>query len=47
MDQDEADDPTPISGCIRCARVDGFPCPVSGKSDAQIVCVVPALALST
>ncbi|WP_327124043.1 GMC family oxidoreductase [Streptomyces sp. NBC_01727] len=31
------------SVCIRCTRVDGFPCPVNGKSDAQVICVDPAL----
>ncbi|MQA89682.1 MAG: NAD(P)-binding protein [Gemmatimonas sp.] len=31
------------SRCIRCDRVDGFPCPVNGKADAQTVCVDPAL----
>ncbi len=32
------------SVCIRCDRVDGFPCPVDGKADAQVICVDPALA---
>ncbi|MET9730354.1 GMC family oxidoreductase [Streptomyces sp. NPDC006458] len=31
------------SVCIRCNRVDGFPCLVRGKSDAEVVCVEPAL----
>ncbi|MET8679802.1 GMC family oxidoreductase [Streptomyces sp. NPDC004647] len=31
------------SVCIRCNRVDGFPCLVNGKSDAQVICVDPAL----
>jgi choline dehydrogenase-like flavoprotein len=31
------------SVCIRCDRVDGFPCVVNGKSDAQVICVDPAL----
>jgi len=31
------------SRCIRCDRVDGFPCLVGAKSDAQVVCVEPAL----
>jgi choline dehydrogenase-like flavoprotein len=30
--------------CIRCDRVDGFPCLVDAKSDAQVICVDPALA---
>ncbi len=33
----------PSSVCIRCNRVDGFPCLVRGKSDAQVICVEPAL----
>jgi choline dehydrogenase-like flavoprotein len=31
------------SPCIRCATCDGHPCLVSAKSDAQVVCVDPAL----
>ncbi len=31
------------SACIRCDRVDGFPCLVNAKSDAQVICVDPAL----
>ncbi|WP_406065339.1 GMC family oxidoreductase [Streptomyces sp. NBC_01077] len=31
------------SVCIRCDRVDGFPCLVRGKSDAEVICVGPAL----
>ncbi len=31
------------STCIRCNTCDGFPCLVSAKSDAQVVCVDPAL----
>src|SRR5947208_16165739 len=31
------------SKCIRCDTCDGFPCLVSGKSDAQVLCVDPAL----
>ena len=31
------------SRCIRCDTCDGFPCLISGKSDAQVVCVDPAL----
>jgi choline dehydrogenase-like flavoprotein len=31
------------SVCIRCSRVDGFPCLVYGKSDAQVICVDPVL----
>lgn len=31
------------SRCIRCNTCDGFPCLIYGKSDAQVVCVEPAL----
>jgi choline dehydrogenase-like flavoprotein len=31
------------SKCIRCNTCDGFPCLVYGKSDAQVLCVDPAL----
>jgi choline dehydrogenase-like flavoprotein len=34
---------TRSSRCIRCDRVDGFPCLMGAKSDAQVVCVEPAL----
>jgi len=44
LDQDEQGDATHVSACIRCNRVDGFPCLVNGKADAQTVCVDPALA---
>jgi choline dehydrogenase-like flavoprotein len=44
LDQDEHGDAVPTSACIRCNRVDGFPCLVNGKADAQVVCVDPALA---
>lgn len=43
LDQDENGEPTHTSTCIRCDRLDGFPCPVNGKADAQVVCVDPAL----
>ena len=32
------------SPCIRCNTCDGFPCLLHAKSDAQVVCVDPALA---
>ena len=32
------------SKCIRCNTCDGFPCLLHAKSDAQVVCVDPALA---
>jgi choline dehydrogenase-like flavoprotein len=43
LDQDELGDATYASPCIRCNRVDGFPCLVNGKADAQTVCVDPAV----
>ena len=36
--------PTPTSSCIRCSYFDGFPCPMNGKADAQVICVDPMLA---
>jgi len=33
----------PTSVCIRCDTFDGFPCPLNGKADAQVICVDPAL----
>ncbi len=44
LTQDEHGRATHDSVCIRCDRVDGFPCPVDGKADAQVICVDPALA---
>lgn len=32
------------SRCIRCSTCDGHPCLVGAKSDAQVICVDPALA---
>ena len=34
------------SRCIRCETCDGFPCLVHAKSDAQVICVDPALDTS-
>jgi len=31
------------SACIRCETCDGFPCLIYAKSDAQVICVDPAL----
>ncbi len=42
--QDEEGRPTHDSPCIRCDRVDGFPCLVGAKSDAETIAVRPALA---
>jgi len=33
----------PSSKCIRCDTCDGYPCLIDGKSDAQTLCVDPAL----
>jgi choline dehydrogenase-like flavoprotein len=44
LDQDADGNAVHTSQCIRCDRVDGFPCLVNGKADAQTVCVDPALA---
>jgi choline dehydrogenase-like flavoprotein len=41
--EEESGRPTPTSICIRCDAFDGFPCPLNGKADAQVVCVDPAL----
>ena len=43
LTQDEQGRATHASVCIRCDRVDGFPCLVGAKSDAQVICVEPAL----
>jgi choline dehydrogenase-like flavoprotein len=32
------------SACIRCDRVDGFPCLLDAKSDSQVICVDPVLS---
>jgi choline dehydrogenase-like flavoprotein len=41
--QDEHGGAAHGSACIRCDRVDGFPCLVNAKSDAQVIAVDPAL----
>lgn len=42
---DEEDgQPTRTSTCIRCSFFDGFPCPLNGKADAQVVCIDPTIA---
>lgn len=43
LTQDAKGAATHSSACIRCDRVDGFPCLVRAKSDSQVVCVEPAL----
>ena len=44
LTQDELGRATADSGCIRCDRVDGFPCPVGAKADAEWAVIRPALA---
>src|SRR6187399_474751 len=44
LTQDERGMATHGSACIRCDRVDGFPCLLGAKSDAQVICVDPVLA---
>ncbi len=43
LTQDTSGGATRTSACIRCDRVDGFPCLIQAKSDAQVICVDPAL----
>ncbi|WP_328552605.1 MULTISPECIES: GMC family oxidoreductase [unclassified Streptomyces] len=43
LTQDDRGRATHTSACIRCDRVDGFPCLIGAKSDAQVICVDPAL----
>ena len=43
LDQEADGSATHTSPCIRCDRLDGFPCLVDAKADAQTVCVDPAL----
>ena len=42
---EEAGEPTPTSTCIKCDKFDGFPCPLNGKADAQVISIDPMLAL--
>jgi choline dehydrogenase-like flavoprotein len=44
LTQDDQGRATPDSPCIRCDRVDGFPCPAGGKADAEWAVIRPALA---
>jgi len=44
LTQDGRGRPTANSPCIRCDRVDGFPCLTGGKADAEWAVVRPALA---
>jgi len=34
---------TRTSACIRCSKVDGFPCLIKAKSDAEVICVDPVI----
>jgi choline dehydrogenase-like flavoprotein len=34
---------TLTSPCIRCSKVDGFPCLIKAKSDAEVICVKPVM----
>jgi choline dehydrogenase-like flavoprotein len=43
LTQDDRGMATRDSVCIRCDRVDGFPCLLGAKADAQVICVDPAL----
>jgi choline dehydrogenase-like flavoprotein len=43
LDEAEPGVPSRASVCIRCNRVDGFPCLVNGKADSQVICVDPVL----
>lgn len=44
LDQDETGAAMPTSLLLRCDPFDGFPSLTNGKSDAQVICVDPALA---
>jgi choline dehydrogenase-like flavoprotein len=44
LTQDADGRATPDSRCIRCDRVDGFPCPLGAKADAEWAVIRPALA---
>jgi choline dehydrogenase-like flavoprotein len=44
LEQEADGGATRSSACIRCDRVDGFPCLVQAKSDSQVICVDPAVA---
>ena len=44
LDQKEDGFATPTSACIRYTAFDGFPCLLTGKADAQVICIDPMLA---
>jgi choline dehydrogenase-like flavoprotein len=43
LQEDAPGAPARLSPCIRCSKVDGFPCLLGAKSDAQVICVEPVL----
>ncbi len=43
LQEDAPGAPARRSPCIRCSKVDGFPCLLGAKSDAQVICVEPVL----
>jgi len=43
LDERDGGGPSRDSVCIKCDRFDGFPCPLNGKADAEVVCIGPAL----
>ena len=45
LDEAEPGRPTRTSACIRCDRLDGFPCVLDAKSDSQVICVDPVLSM--
>jgi len=44
LDQRADGSATPTSICMRCSFFDGFPCPLNGKADAQVMCIDPMLS---
>jgi choline dehydrogenase-like flavoprotein len=44
LDQKDDGFATSTSPCMRCSFFDGFPCPMNGKADAQVMCIDPMLA---
>jgi choline dehydrogenase-like flavoprotein len=43
LHEDSPGNASRLSPCIRCSKVDGFPCLLGAKSDAQMICVEPVL----
>ena len=44
LDQNPDGSATTYSPCIRCDAFDGFPCAISAKADAQVICIDPTRA---